>query len=168
MSGAYQEAHLWRRFTAEPVMDDPGQQSSRAAEQHSAVLISAAYLGMPPPSTNDPLGSPWVNMHDEQEQHKEVVHLWAHIPFDGKLHQTWRKLEVKARNSKVVSVSDPNFGSSAEKVANLRVQLVQRNYWPSGQAAQNLQCSQAAASNQPGAGNIPMTHILLHVFPNTL
>ena len=31
MSGAYQEAHLWRRFTAEPVVDDPGQQSSRAA-----------------------------------------------------------------------------------------------------------------------------------------
>ena len=133
---------------------------SRAAEQQSSIVQCSSVLHIlechhHPPTTL-------------LDQHKEVVHLWAHIPFDGKLHQTWRKLEVKARNSKVVSVSDPNFGSSAEKVANLRVQLVQRNYWPSGQAAQNLQCSQAAASNQPGAGNIPMTHILLHVFPNTL
>jgi hypothetical protein len=39
-----------------------------------------------------PLAYWQVNMHDEQEQHKEVVHLWAHIPFDGKLHQTWRKI----------------------------------------------------------------------------
>ena len=99
MAGAYQEAHLWRRFAAEPVVDDPGfclcitqNNAKQQNNGHQMQLSCDHILKSDQQPSWIPLAYWQVNMHDEQEQHKEVVHLWAHIPFDGKLHQTWRKI----------------------------------------------------------------------------
>ena len=99
MSGAYQEAHLWRRFAAEPVVDDPGfclcitqNNAKQQNNGHQMQLSCDHILKSDQQPSWIPLAYWQVNMHDEQEQHKEVVHLWAHIPFeDEQLGQTWPK-----------------------------------------------------------------------------